>query len=352
MNSFLVYNQEKKSSFIIGAAPHYGFIIKHSGKLQGLTESNPFGVQISAIWEMMDEKSWQYCFCYPRTGISFLYTNFANPEIIGSSFALFPFVEPSINGEKKINGFLKFGFGPTYLNKVYDSVSNPENLFNSSHISFIVHLALGVKFRINNNLNIRLTGDYNHISNGGIKNPNIGINYPTAGFGAEYNFNPLPFTDWSKDKSAGLISYKNRFDLTVFGTGKTAVKGQEGYPVFGISGSASRVITRHQALSLSTEFTLDYADKKEIEEEHLLNTTYERDYKYLALLAGHEVILGRFIFYQQLGAYLYSPFKRRDRLYQRYGLSFFLNETIFVGINLKAHREVADFFDFRAGISF
>ncbi|MFO7658430.1 MAG: hypothetical protein R6W78_15340, partial [Bacteroidales bacterium] len=76
------------------------------------------------------------------------------------------------------------------------------------------------------------------------------------------------------------------------------------------------------------------------------------DHRYIALLAGHELILGRFNFYQQLGVYIYSPFIRKDPVYQRYGLNFNITKNNFVGISIKAHRQVADFLDFRTGISF
>jgi hypothetical protein len=350
--NFTISGQDKKSSFILGIAPHYGFIIKHSAKLDGLTTSYPYGFEITANWQMMDEQSWQYCFCYPRTGVSFFYSNFKNRNVLGSSYALLPFVEPAINGERRLSGFFRFGMGPAYMDKVYDPVTNPENRFFSSHLSFLVHLALGMNLRINDHFNIRVLSDFNHISNGGIKNPNIGINYPTAAIGAEYNFNPLPYTERKKDKSIKLVHYKNRYDFSFFGTGKTAIKGHERYPVFGSAASVSRVVGRQQALSASFEFTADYADREEISKMVLNDNIKIRDYKYAAILAGHELILGKFNFYQQLGWYVYSPFKRKSRFYQRYGINYKINQILFAGINLKAHSEVADFLDFRTGISF
>lgn len=344
--------QNQKNSPVIGLRPHYGFIVKHSGKLGGLTKTFPWGVELDAGWQLMTEKSWQYCFCYPYAGVSFLYINFANTSVLGSSFALYPYIEPAINGDRKLFTTIRFGMGPVYLDNVFDSVSNPENLFYSSHVSFIVHADIGINYHLNKRLSLRVSANFNHISNGGIKNPNLGINYPTAAAGLEYNFYPLPYLIRLKDKSVRLISYNHRIDITVFGTGKTAVKGHERYPVYGISSSYSRVMGRQNALSVTAELTVDLADRTEIRKDSLLRNGRYVDHKYLALLAGHELILGRFNFYQQLGVYVYSPFSRKDKLYQRYGLNFSITEKVFIGINLKAHRQVADFLDFRSGISF
>ncbi len=324
-----IFCQERKSSLIIGFRPHYGFIVKHTGKLEGLTKTFPWSLEADASWQLMSEKSWQYCFCYPRTGISFFYTNFANPEVLGSSFALYPFVEPSINGDRKLHATIRFGMGPTFLNNVFDSVENPENKFYSSLISFIVHADFGLNYVVNEKLSLRFSADFNHISNGGIKNPNLGINFPSASLGIEYNVNPLPFIGWTKDKSVRLIPYNHRIDLTVFATGKTAVKGHERYPVYGICPGFSYVVGRQHAVSLAAEFTADLAEGELIRKDSMMKNDEFIDHKYLALLAGHELILGRFIFYQQLGVYLYAPYERRDKVFQRYGLNFYLTKKFF-----------------------
>ncbi|MBN2610489.1 MAG: acyloxyacyl hydrolase [Bacteroidales bacterium] len=344
--------QEKNSSFLLGLRPQYGFVVKHSGKLEGLTKTFPWGIEVDAAWQLMSEKSWQYCFCYPRTGITFQYTNFANPQVLGSAFSLYPYVEPVMGSHRRLHTSIRFGAGPVYLNHVYDSVENPDNLFYSSAISFIVHAGINLNYVVNEKIKLKLTASFNHISNGGIKNPNLGINFPVAAIGLDYNFNPLPYVQRSKDKNTRLVNYRMRFDVGAFATGKTAVKGHERYPVAGVFTSFSYVFARQNAVSLATEFTLDYADRKEIIKNNLVIDGCYTDHKYFALMVGHELILGRFIFYQQLGVYLYSPYQRKDPVYQRYGLTYYLTKKVFTGINIKAHRQVADFLDFRAGLSF
>ncbi|NRA92289.1 MAG: acyloxyacyl hydrolase, partial [Psychroserpens sp.] len=59
--------------------------------------------------------------------------------------------------------------------------------------------------------------------------------------------------------------------------------------------------------------------------------------------------LGRVTFSQQIGVYYYNDYRITDDIYQRYGLNYNFSRHIFAGFNLKAHRHVADFFDFRIG---
>jgi hypothetical protein len=347
------YSQkEYKNSLILGLRSHYGFIIAHHKELQAASQTYPWGFEAEVNWQLMKKETWQYCFCYPRVGFSFFYTNFDNPDVLGSAYAVYAFVEPVIGAEKKLNFSVRFGMGPNYLDTVYDSITNPENTFYSSHISFIVLLNIGMNYRINDKLNLKLAGGFNHISNTGIKNPNKGINFPTINLGIDYNLRPLPFEQRIKDRSIDLIPKKNRFDITFLSTAKTDIKGHAKYTVYGFIGSYSRVIGRLSAVSTGLEFVVDLADKHEIERVNMTENGKYIDHKYFAFLVSHELLLGKFNFYQQLGVYLYSPFERKDKVYERYGLNFYIFKKFFIGINIKAHRHVADFMDLRAGYSF
>jgi hypothetical protein len=62
--------------------------------------------------------------------------------------------------------------------------------------------------------------------------------------------------------------------------------------------------------------------------------------------------LGRVTFSQEFGLYYYREFRDTDDVYQRYGLTYEFVKNVFLGMNLKAHGHVADFFDFRIGYRF
>ncbi len=351
----LVFTAENRvnsqNGLIPGIKSHYGFIIPHSSTIRDISKSNPWGFEAEWSWQLMSRNAWNYCYCFPRTGISFFYINFANPGVLGSSYAPYVFIEPVLGAEKKFNSSIRFGIGPAFMDKVYDEQTNPENLFYSSVVSFIVLLDVGVNYRFSDRMQVRLSGNYNHISNGGIKNPNKGINFPTASLGLDYNLRDLSYKKHTKIENMNRRSGKWRFDVVGFGTGKTDIKGEKHYPVFGITGTVSRVIGRLSALSGIIEGTNDRADKAEIERREIEENSEFIDHKYLAVLIGYELLIGRFIFSTHLGTYVYSPFKRRDPVYQRYGLVFYLNDRLFIGSNIKAHRHVADFLDFRIGVS-
>ena len=101
------------------------------------------------------------------------------------------------------------------------------------------------------------------------------------------------------------------------------------------------------ALSAGVDWVWDGSVSELIKQQELENKNPNR----LALTFGHELLIGKVNFYQQLGVYLYSPYKAIDPVYQRYGIEYFIKPKLSFGLNLKAHRHVADFIDFRVTFS-
>lgn len=346
--------QDTTSSYsVVGIRSNYGFIIPHSKKIENLSHTNPWGIEMDFSWHLTSYNIWQYAFCYPRTGFSILYTNFSNPEVIGSTVAFYPFIEPFINAENPFSLSVRFGMGPAYMTKKYDPEENPENLFNASHLSFIVLLNLGLNYRVNRNLNIRIAANYNHISNGGIKQPNLGINFPTINAGFDWSLSPVYFPDREKNLHVAPNPDKFRFDIYLFGAGTIDRKNSKTHFINGLGINFSERVSRINAITCGVEYIND-GELKFLAESNMTTNKYGEivDHHRAGILFGHELLLGHFIFSQQLGFYFYSPFKPLDAVYQRYGIVYKISDRIFTGINIKAHRHTADFLDMRIGMNF
>ncbi len=349
----MVHAQDDSTSlFVLGGRAYYGFIIPHSKSIEDISHTNPFGVEVDLNWHLRHPEVWRYCFCYPRAGVSVFYSNYDNPDILGSAVSVYPFIEPFINAHKPLSWSVRFGIGPAFMTRVYDEESNPRNLFYSTHLSFIAMLNLGMNYRFNERWNTRLAFNYNHISNGGIKEPNKGINFPGLNLGLDYSFRPVYFPNRSKDPDIVLHDYKNRLDLVLLGTGKTATKGEEYYPVMGVALKYTRVVGRVNGITAGAEWVSDHSKIEIIRRSNLTGEDGELlPHERGAFLVGNEFLLGKFIFSQQLGIYFYAPHTPMEPVYQRYGLAFRFTDWFYFGINIKAHRHVADFLDARAAFS-
>jgi len=334
--------------YVFGLRQHYGFIFRHSEALRNTTVTTyPWGLEADFSSLLTDKKSWSYCSCFPRTGLTFGYINFNSPGLLGYALPLIGYIEPFLSYHNTFSMYIRFGAGLAYMSNPYDSINNPDNLFYSTHISFPVILGVGLNYRLNKHWNFRLAGSFNHISNGGIKNPNKGINYPTLKLGADYTFNPYPLPKgYTADP---YISHaKWRYMIALGGSAKPTNKGKDKrYPVYVLSALISRQVGKISSISAGAEFM----DDRSLE-QLLDNKDIDHDHKRTALLIGHEMLIGRFIFSQRLGIYFYAPHEAHDPVYQRYGLTFNFSENIYAGVNLKAHRHIADLLDIRIGVLF
>lgn len=328
--------------FLLSARTFYGFIIPHSESIRSISYSRPRGITLDAGWLWLGQNAWDYCSCYPVSGISFMLTEFDNPEILGRAYSLMYFIEPQFSLQKRLHFSYRAALGLTYFDNPYDPVTNPLNLFYSSRISFPLQVSFSVNYRANSRLSLALSGHYNHISNGGIKEPNKGINYPTASLGASWYVRSYPLPHRERTRTELYPPFLQVY-FTMAGTGKTVSHTEKKrYPVGLIMVEMRKRFARINSWSAGAEWVADYS-LQEVNRRNGIN----KDFNRAGVLAGHHLLIGRFTFYQKLGIYLYSPTKPKDPVYQRYGLIFQINDHWLGGIDLKAHRHVADFLDLR-----
>ncbi|MBN2174520.1 MAG: acyloxyacyl hydrolase [Bacteroidales bacterium] len=340
--------EREKPYFILGSRLHYGFIIAHTKSIKEAAESNPIGIQVDLNWHFASDKAYNYCNCYPRLGLSLYYWDFMNDEILGQGFNIQGFAEPFIGAYHRLSFSFRPAFGLSFLNNPYHPEKNPENLCYSTRVSFVLLVNATMYFKITRQFLVNMSMNYNHVSNGGIKIPNKGLNYPSFSFGLEYAFSPLNFRKHSiKDQPE--YNKKNRAILITILGFKGLQETDKTYLVKGIIGQYGWQIGRQSIITGGMEFVQDDATKEKstIYPNLSSNSQYEA-----SLTVGYKRLLGKFSLTFDLGGYVYYPDRMVDLIYQRYGAAFHINDHFFTGISIKAHRHVADFFDVRVGYIF
>ncbi len=340
---------------VAGLRLHRSFIIQHTPKLkEAITQTNPWSLETEIAWHLRQQNVWNYCTCYPRAGFALRYINFDLPDILGSSVATYAFIEPFIRPEKALSFSIRFGLGPAYLTHIHDEQTNPDNLFFGSHLSFIAMLNLAVNYRVTNRLTLRLAGDYNHISNGGYAEPNLGMNFPSVNLGADYSFQHPVYPERTLPENATLHPPKNRLQATYgisFKPPSYEIRSPI-YPVHCLGVRYSHTLGRIFALAAGAEWINDRSLKALIKLEDRRDESGELyDHNRISALAGMDWLFGRFIFSQHFGYYLYAPVEAKHKVYQRYTLGFRVTEHILTGISVKAHAQDADFIDVRVGFT-
>lgn len=334
--------------FSYGLTAHKGFIFAHSEAVQNTSGSYPMGLQLDFNWQLTDEKTWNTCYCYPRTGFFIQYFNFDN-QILGHGFTAATFIEPYFSFSNRINMALKATAGLSYLTNPYNRSSNPNNMSYSLLVSGYVSLGIGAHVKLTPQLNLSTYVHYNHISNGGIKDPNKGINWPTASIGFDYTPVQKSFPVREKTRYKNYKGKTPRFDMYAYWSSKTLRPGEkERWMIFGGGINASKQVGVFNALTLGAEWFTDASLRERLKQDGKSEISHTRS----GLLVGHEFLMGKIIFSQQLGIYLYNPSGYFDPIYQRYGLFYRFSNHIGGGINIIAHRQVANFLDFRLLYSF
>ncbi|MBU2650663.1 MAG: acyloxyacyl hydrolase [Bacteroidetes bacterium] len=345
LDVFSQASEERPSAFFsLGARYNYGFVIRHSKALPEETQSNPVGYQLDAGWHFIGEKARDYCNCYPRLGLSFYYWDYRNPDILGQGLTLMAFAEPFFKARDRLRFSARAGLGLNYQNMPYDSVNNPLNLAYSTHFAFAVLLNFNAGFRINEQWTLSLGINYNHISNGGVKLPNKGLNYPTVSLGAEYYFRKAVFPEPARKQTRSAFQPSWQGNVSVFLGFKGIQEDEELYFVKGLSIQGGRRISPASAFAGGLEYIYD---DSELAMSRIYTSITEKAVNRLSGFGAYEFSAGDITFFFNMGIYLYSPDRHTSLLYQRYGFRLKIWRFLSTGLSLKAHGHVASFFDVR-----
>jgi hypothetical protein len=332
-----------------GATFHYGSVFAHSEAVQNTAGANPMGVELSYTWQRRDKGVVDLCNCYPRQGVVISYFNF-DTEILGSGYMAGWMLEPTYRLGDKLQLGIKGIAGLTYMTNPFDSINNPTNQSYSTAISAYLLVGLNFSYPLGDKWRIQAGANFGHTSNGGMRQPNKGVNFPTGSIGLLYAPQPLDYYKGARSNEKSWKGKPWRKDLQLFGTGKRSANADgvgTRQPIVGLTMLGSKQVARTNALTVGVEGYYDGFSATRMEADTIVNKSAVR----IGLMGGHEFLLGRFIFSQQLGVYLYKPAPYDKGWFHRWGLLYGINKRFWAGINLKAHVHVADFIDFRLAYS-
>ena len=334
----------KRNIRSIGLGIQHGFIFAHSPEVENTKGSNPTGVELIFSWQRNDAQIWNLCNCYPRKGLLLSYYDYDN-EILGKSFSAAYFLEPTYKLGKDVFFSFKGSAGLSYLTNPFDSIHNPTNRSYSTSISMYLIVGLGLWFRISDHWWLNLSANYQHESNGAIKQPNKGINWPTVGAAINYQLNPSPYFTGTRRKDKFWKNYSMRWDVGLFGLPKKGFdeNGEsKRLPLVGLALQGARQVGRINMITLGAEVYWDESLNAQLKKDSINASPVKA-----GILAGHEFILGKFLFSQRLGFYVFDQTPYYNNLYHRWGVQYRITRYLGIGFNLQAHMQVADFVDLR-----
>jgi hypothetical protein len=328
--------------FSIATSWHSGIVIKHSEKLKDASSANPVGLAIHLNWQRTDRSDFDLYGCFPRHSLQVAFYNLGKEEY-GKGMNVSYAIEPHFLLSNSFSLYPKFAAGIGLLNHPYDTVTNQFNKAYSLPVNVYLALGVGVRYQISKHWAANVITEFQHVSNGGLHRPNVGLNFPTVGVGLEFSPGGLELTNMGSRASIERIRSR-RLDLQLFGVIKYGdFEGtMDHYAIGGTNLTYSWQVGRIHAWTAAMEM---YQDSYLTSAEKISGIADGSGTR-VGILGGHEFLLGRFIFSQQVGVYL-TDSHRQDMLYHRWGLRYFFLPRWSAGFNLLVHRQTADFTDLR-----
>lgn len=325
----------------------FGKILPHSKTIADLTNSYMWGWQADVSRIRYTKASWSICNCYSENGISLSYFNFNNPKELGSAINLALFAEPQLT-LRRLFISLRAGMGVAYVTRVYHPDLNPRNLFFSTPWNGLLMLQLSTRYRLAPQWTLRLSASYHHISNGGKRQPNKGMNFPLIGLGVDYatkHQNLHPRARHSRpDKT---LRYYAELSYNTRSLSEVNVASDERAVVWGLHAGLYKPIAHMHALGVGLELSHDGLLKELARQDP---DTY--DHRVLSALVMHHLLFGRFDFSPAIGFYIHKEYPEPNSVFQRYAMYYQMFEKLRVGFTLKAHLQVAEQMDVRLGMVF
>jgi len=337
----------------LAARYHSGFIFAHNVYVQNTKGLHPNGFEMEMARIKTDSATHAKFKCYPRLGVSLTYVDF-DSILLGKSYSVSYFIEPNYRLGNNLRMNFRAAAGFSYLTQPHDSIKNPTNQSYSGHINSFLQIGLGLSYDISKHVSIYAMGNFFHNSNGGFKLPNAGVNYINASIGVQYFQYSTHLPVYKSIKDTSWKHKPPHVDVSVFYSPKDGYNSDSSAHrkfIFGTSVQIVKQVGNIDALTAAAEIYYDDALRS-------IKDVWVKDNSaatFAGVLIGHQFLLNRFTFSQQLGVYIFKQTKTYNEIYQnlfhtiyhRWGLNYKINNHWFAGVMLLAHDQIADFIDAR-----
>lgn len=352
----MAQSEETVNPLEVGATVHIGLV--RPQQTIPMSDKIPLGGELMIGRLRTSEKSWQQCQCFYRSGVYLNYYNFRNPQALGHTAGAGLYFEPLVFYRPTFNLSVRASLGVSYVNRLYDPVTNPNKNFGS-HLNGMTGLGIYGRSRLSETLEVigTLAVDYRHLSNAGVLQPNQGINIPSFVVGLAYNPSSVELPDAGKWKAPALT--KRWFGRTLALWSIRVYPADDRNPetprrMLGVNVLGGYRLTKSHAISTGIELLDDGYMW-----EQMKRANYKGSTKQATWLLGYELWQGHVVFTAHFGYNFLRPgakvFGRggyNPNTYQKYGLLYKFNNGITMGIVVKAYGEDTKGFQLAFGGSF
>jgi hypothetical protein len=337
-----------------------GRVWKHEDKFTLPIPALSTGEDINFVLQTHGKKDWEQRRHFPLLGIGFNYTHYGIDSVYGRCYSIYPNIQLSLISGKRLEWTVRLGDGVGYVTKRFQR-SAPVDTINGaigSHINDFAMLMTDLRYHINKHLDVQLGANFQHISDGSFRQPNLGINMYGAHIGIRYSLvdaHPKKIIrDLPKLKNRWLIQAR----VTMAGDEYAAPQGPE-FPVY-----LAALYVSKRWLSKNKVFGgIDYSYHESIYaflRNNEIDPGQEAAHSWKsAIFVGNEFLVGRFGILGQVGVYIKQAYLKTDPYYEKLGLNYYIirkeqgpfKELFLTGM-LLTHQATAELAEFGLGAGF
>lgn len=363
---FLFYYQLSTAQKILeqwSVAPtlRWGNMLKHTEKIKGPVAQNTYGLHIDFVYQTSGKKHWHRALNFPEVGFGLAYLNMNN-AVYGAALGIYPFVRVPIIKHKRFAWDIQLGMGGAFINKHYDRLDpvTNQNVAISTHFNNYSPLSTQLEWGVTDKINIVGGASFVHLSNGGFKLPNLGINVYGAYAGIRYFPQGRPTNKYEPEGVPKV--FKQNFGVMA----RAAVSYKESGPIGGprlpsylIDASMYKKYRAYRRVNIGVAYQYHHYKYFFYKGNYSSHQTAKKEAHQLAVYLNHEFIIGNLGIITQLGYYVHNPVSATMPLYQKIGGQYYLYQndrtflkSAYVNLILKTHTSNAELFEMGVGIGF
>lgn len=328
---------------LIETKVHYGFLWPHHSSIEYVITGHVPAFEVNVLKQNINQHIWDDLFRNPRTGFGLSYFYMEDHDILGSAIGTYGIFDVSLVQTKRFTESYRFYGGLSWLTNIWNIDNNVLQTAIGSHVNLYFRLALTSYIQLGPKSEATFDAGFTHFSNGNVKRPNLGLNFPTLSAGYIYKFNTEPFIDRSPEPPA--YSKWNLNFASYHGFKAERLYENEYYYKSSFSILYGYNLNIKRQIGIGADFMYDGAYKEVWPEEDVGN--------FGSLMQGgfiiyHDLRYNKLVLTIQIGAYVFNNHNYRE-IYNRNGLKYYFRKNLFGTVALKSHKTQADYIEWGIG---
>ncbi len=339
-------------NYYLKFTPGYGYIFEHRSTIGNLVKSYTPSFGLDFVKPTYGNKQWHKERNFPEIGLTFNFIDFGNPQQLGYSYSLSPFVDfPLIKKPKKTRLYMRFTWGLAYLTKHFDINTNPKNIAIGSSLNTFVNWKWYWHINVSKQIRLEPGFAFSHASNGRAQVPNLGLNVVSLNLGITYKLKDNP-VNVSLEDSSNLWGSKHEiliWDAIGFNEHEPPNGPKYFSNTFGLNYYYNKKNTHKYGAGLDVSY--DTQNKYHLETSRRPANSWT-DLLQLGVKLCYSYNIGRVSLPIEMGYYAISKPKEDGPIFHRIGIRYFCKNGLMLNATMKSHWAVAAHFDFGLGYRF